>query len=186
MNNKFSSNKYYANKVLAEEEVGKLESHNQQKSLERFSKRDYNQNKALESMNINQSLAKSIYEFLIAKSDKLPSFEFFGKVFANSKTGIMSMGYGVTVSNDYEVIHSSPSEDSDVERIDIINLDGYIAFYEKPGFKEENYNYDEKEYNKTIDVNKSPLFEIGRVNYLRDYLKKCQEYIHSFNKGKQL
>ena len=178
--------KYFPMTSFPKKEIKGIEMHNQQLSLKRYSNEYYNQNKALESMNINKSLSKYIYEFLIGKTNELPNIDFFKKVFMISKNKIISMGYGITINKDFEIVYTSPIDDSDIERIDIINLNGYMAFKENPGFKEENYTETRNEFNRMVDVNKNPIFDIKRVNYIRQYLKKCQEYILSFENEKNL
>ena len=176
MNNKFKDAKEAAEKEV--EIIG-------QKRHDDFGKGNINDNNMIDEMNINSSLAKSICDFLEGRTNKIPSREFFRVVYLSSKGYAISMGYGITISKTFEIIHTSPLKDG-YERIDTITPEKYYALKSKPGFKEEMYFYADREMYRNINVNRNNIFDVRRVEYLQKYLNDCRDYIESLEGEKKL
>ena len=173
-------NKKFKDRAQAERIASELAKKADQEVLSvRHSRTDYgNQNKAFESFKINQSLAKAISEFLEGKKDFLPNVDAFMELFKKANHQLVSMGYGVVVNTDLKVTYTTVLEDyvtkketSSKEREDIFTPKGYRAIIVKGP---NNYNNFVE-----IDVNKEPLFDKKRVDFLINYLRKCKEAIMS-------
>ena len=107
---------------------------------------------------IDWRLAFHIYNFLNGKTNRCPSYDLISEVVDSTDDFIISMGYGIIVYNDFSMRCSEMITEK-LERNDIIKLDSYEAYVIGSNMTE-------------IDVNKEPRFDLGRVAFLQNHLKK--------------
>ncbi len=133
-----------------------------------------------QSSDVNARLAIYFYNFLVGKSNKLPSHEYVDKVMdaelrknqaVNSERPVLiSMACGMTVFCDAsDEKHLIVEEETPItptrSRFDKITHNGYNAYRIRP-------NLDVNMYYEEINPEKEPLFVPRRVELLQNYLKE--------------
>lgn len=124
--------------------------------------------------NVDEKLAKYIYEFLNEKSNRIPTPEFVSQVAkeatgdeiftsyaeGNSRQGLISRGYGVDVTDKMRV--SIQKMNSDI--IHVITPEDYFKL-DKAG----------KRHDILVDRENEDGYDLGRVDALQDVLTKTNE-----------
>ena len=150
-------------KGIARYEADKLQDKNLQDTLER---RDLS-NMVIDE-NMDTELAEGYYKFLNGMSDTLPSTEMIEKAknMAQEGSGIISIGYGISVSRDLNILSTIPKTDR-TERADIITADGYDA-------SETFY------VNYTITSRRVDLTQEENLRYPMERIEAIQESIREY------
>ena len=118
-------------------------------------------------VNRGTMLSGYFYEFLLGKSNKLPTHEFLSKITALAQYDLetISIGYGMIISKNLTLTIDTLLEDE--RRTDRITADSYSA-----------YKYDSSSTRAIdIDVEKYPLFNISRIKAVQNYLTEYKKFI---------
>lgn len=137
--------------------VEKLKNNNMQKTMQDDIVRyDYNG---------DYSLAKSIDDFLNAKSNSLINYELLEKIIKNANSSLISVGMGITVDDDLKITIVEPINETE-NRVDVIKTNDYYAFFEK---KDSKFDL--------IDLEKDKRYDRKRIDFLRSYIKNYSDYL---------
>ncbi len=129
-----------------------------------------------QDLDVDWKLAGYIYNFLIGKSDKLPNYEYMVKFMEAAETDTVSVGYGLDINKNLEVVITEPISIKTV-RLDVITPTNYEVYEKSVSFY------------RAIDANEFPKFDVKRIKNLQKYLvdflnyqnKKNQEEFNSTN-----